>query len=395
MKVEIKIPAVGESITEATISQWTKKDGDFVKRNDVLLILETDKASVEVVAENEGRLTVKTQEGQTVPIGSIVGLVDTEGKADAGKKADTVVKPAEVPAAPPMPIIKSAMPLSPAVRRIVTEQGLNINGTPGTGKNGRLTKGDVLNIPSASPVKISPPNLPPAGFTTTREPMTKLRQTIARRLVEAQSTAAILTTFNEIDMSSVMALRTKYKEKFKEKYNINLGFMGFFIKASIDALKSFPRVNAIIDGTDIVYNHFYNIGVAVGTERGLVVPVIRNAEQLSISEIEKSIKHYAEKAREGKISLDDLTGGTFTISNGGVYGSMMSTPILNPPQSAILGLHKIEDRPVAIQGKVEIRPMMYVALSYDHRIIDGGESVSFLVKIKEGLEDPARLLLDI
>lgn len=418
MKVEIKIPAVGESITEATISQWVKKDGESVKRDEVLLILETDKASVEVVAESAGRLSVKTAEGQTVPIGSVVGSIDADG-AGAGVTAETPapsakpktppppVAPEPAPvtlkstpvavSAPPMPPMKAtAQPLSPAVRRIVEEQKLNVSAATGTGKDGRLTKGDVLNLgaTSASAATPSPTTTPPSA-TTTREPMTKLRQTIARRLVEAQSTAAILTTFNEIDMSGVMALRAKYKEKFKEKYNINLGFMGFFVKASIDALRAFPRVNAFIEGNDVVYNHFYNIGIAVGTERGLVVPVVRNAERLSIADVEKGIKHYAEKARDGKISLDDMSGGTFTISNGGVYGSMMSTPILNPPQSAILGLHKIEDRPVAIQGKVEIRPMMYVALSYDHRIIDGGESVSFLVKIKEGIEDPARLLLDI
>lgn len=410
MKAEIKIPAVGESITEATISQWSKKNGDQVKRDEILLTLETDKASVEVVAEQEGRLTIQTPEGKTVAIGSVVGFIDTDAAgAIATATPATAATPAQKPSAPPTSQKTSTPPppLSPAVRRIVEEQGLAPANIVGSGKDGRITKGDVLNskpssVPVSAPQKIpsTPTHLPQPkvatqGQTTTREPMTKLRQTIARRLVEAQHNAAILTTFNEIDMTNVMALRTKYKEKFKEKYNINLGFMGFFVKAAVEALKAFPRVNGFIDGNDIIFNHFYNVGIAVGTERGLVVPVVRNTDLLSIADIEMSIKHYAEKAREGKISLDDLTGGTFTISNGGVYGSLMSTPILNPPQSAILGLHKIEERPIAIQGKVEIRPMMYVALSYDHRIIDGGESVSFLVKIKEGLEDPARLLLEI
>ncbi len=253
----------------------------------------------------------------------------------------------------------------------------------------------VVTKAPAAPTNLPQPKVAAQGQTTTREPMTKLRQTIARRLVEAQHNAAILTTFNEIDMTNVMALRSKYKEKFKEKYNINLGFMGFFVKAAVEALKAFPRVNGFIDGNDIIFNHFFNVGIAVGTEKGLVVPVVRNADLLSIAEVEMSIKHYAEKARDGKISLDDLTGGTFTISNGGVYGSLMSTPILNPPQSGILGLHKIEERPIAIAGKVEIRPMMYVALSYDHRIIDGKEAVSFLVKVKECVEAPERLLLEI
>lgn len=445
MKTEIKIPAVGESITEATIAQWIKKNGERVKRDDVLLTLETDKASVEVVAEQEGVLNIKVTEGQTVAIGAVVGEIDSAGVA-ASAPAPTIGAPAAKPSTPPPPVGATGKPttpppapptvaayasgsaakpmpppLSPAVRRIATEQGLSTDGVMGSGKDGRLTKGDALRMAtsslaanpagathaatsaatggamtaSKSSTALPQPKIAFGGQTTTREPMTKLRQTIARRLVEAQHTAAILTTFNEIDMTNVMALRAKYKEKFKERHNINLGFMGFFVKAAIEALRAYPRVNAMIDGTDVIFNHFHNIGIAVGTEKGLVVPVVRNADLLSISEVELSIKHYAEKARDGKISMDDLTGGTFTISNGGVYGSLMSTPILNPPQSAILGLHKIEERPVAIAGKVEIRPMMYVALSYDHRIIDGAESVSFLVKIKEGLEDPARLLLEI
>ncbi|MEQ1664350.1 MAG: 2-oxoglutarate dehydrogenase complex dihydrolipoyllysine-residue succinyltransferase [Bdellovibrionales bacterium] len=422
MITEIKIPAVGESITEATIAQWVKKDGSIVKRDEILLILETDKASVEVVAEQSGKLSVKTPEGSTVPIGSVVGSVDSDGAAateGAASSAGAATTPASSakpsappvppptfalkPTAPPPPVMQKTAsltqntPQSPAVRRIVEEQGLDVSGKTGSGKDGRLTKGDVLNMPSSSANSISTtaPKKVTAGERITREPMTKLRQTIAKRLVEAQHTAAILTTFNEIDMTQVMALRSKYKDKFKEKHNISLGFMGFFVMAAIEALKAFPRVNGMIDKTDIIFNHFYNIGIAVGTEKGLVVPVIREADELSIVGIELAIKAFAEKARDGKISMDDLTGGTFTISNGGVYGSLMSTPILNPPQSAILGLHKIEERPMAVQGKIEIRPMMYVALSYDHRIIDGSESVRFLVKIKEGLEDPARLLLEI
>ncbi len=414
MKTQIKIPAVGESINEATISQWMKKNGEKVKRDDVLLVLETDKASVEVVAESDGVLSTKAKEGETVAIGAVVGEIDSEAPAKSAPA------PAAKPSAPPPPIAKPpvakpAAPVAegpslpaaaftssgPAVRRIVDEQHLDVSGVTGTGKDGRLTKGDLLGL---APKSIPPPPPMPAtkpqqgaGLQSrvTREPMTKLRQTIAKRLVEAQHTAAILTTFNEIDMSAVMAVRAKYKDRFKERYGISLGFMGFFVKASIEALRAFPRVNAMIDGNDVLFNNFFNIGIAVGTEKGIIVPVVRDADRLSIAQIELSIKHYAEKARAGKIALEDLADGTFTISNGGVYGSLLSTPILNPPQSAILGLHKIEERPVAVQGKIEIRPMMYVALSYDHRIIDGAESVSFLVKVKEGIEDPARLLIEV
>ncbi len=425
MKADIKIPAVGESITEATISQWMKKNGDAVKRDDVLLVLETDKASVEVVAENAGVLNVKVQEGQTVAIGSVVGFIDSDGAPAAAKPT---AQPSAKPSAPPVPPPKASAPpspsmtssafqttstLSPAVRKLVSETQLDPASITGTGKDGRLTKGDVLSanvgpaargpaVPAAPAAKApaAPTPLPQARVggganETTREPMSKIRQTIAKRLVEAQSTAAILTTFNEIDMSHVMELRTKYKDQFEKKHGVKMGFMGFFVKAAISALKAFPKVNAYIDGTDLIYHHYNNIGIAVGTEKGLMVPIIKNAEALSLAEIELSIKHYAEKARDGKITIDDLNGGTFTISNGGVYGSLMSTPILNPPQSGILGLHKIEERPVAINGKVEIRPMMYVALSYDHRVVDGAESVSFLVKIKEAMEDPARILLEI
>jgi 2-oxoglutarate dehydrogenase E2 component (dihydrolipoamide succinyltransferase) len=413
---EIKIPAVGESITEATIAQWLKKDGDIVKRDDILLSLETDKATVEVVAEHAGKLKIKTKEGETVQIGAVVGEIDTSAAAEtittaSEPKAQASPTPkGSAPAAAAPASTNHEQNLSPAVRRVVAENPIDLESVSGSGRNGQITKGDVLQAlknpaPASAPKAASPaasptplPQVRATGTMTaqqTREPMTKLRQTIARRLVEAQHTAAILTTFNEIDMTEVMALRKKYKEKFKERHNVNLGFMGFFVKACIEALKAYPRINGYIEGTEIVYNHYYNVGIAVGTEKGLIVPVIRNAEMLTLAEVELTIKHYAEKARENKIGINDLSGGTFTISNGGVYGSLMSTPILNPPQSGILGLHKIEERPMAVNGKIEIRPMMYVALSYDHRMVDGGEAVGFLVKIKEGIEDPSRLLLEI
>lgn len=434
MKIEIKVPAVGESITEATISEWKKKSGETVKRDDVLLILETDKASVEVVAENDGVLTTKVQEGETVQIGSLIGTIDTEGSprsdsAQTGKNTSSSAAPS--PAVPAPAVANgngngsghrgpagspSAPHLSPAVRKIVSEKGIDPASLgSGSGKGGRLTKGDVLEVAQTSntgkmdttlsektatqSTLAAPLPRPQSKVKTSgdvkRVPMSKLRQTIARRLVEAQHTAAILTTFNEIDMTAVMALRAKYKDSFKEKHGVSLGFMGFFVKATVAALKAYPQVNSEIDETSVLYKDFINMGIAVSTEKGLLVPVIRDADQLSIAEIELAIRHYALKARDGKISLDDLADGTFTISNGGVFGSLMSTPILNPPQSGILGLHKIEDRPMAVNGKIEIRSMMYAALSYDHRIVDGRESVSFLVKIKEGMEDPSRLLLDL
>lgn len=422
MKVDIKVPAVGESITEATVSEWVKKSGDAVKRDDVLLTLETDKASVEVVAENDGVLSTSAEEGSVVKVGAVVGQIDTEGKAANKAAPEKAAAPApsvktEAPKAgpgvaprpapqPPAGATAANIPLSPAVKRVVDEKGLNPATIQGTGKGGRLTKGDVLEAspnghmaPAPQPRAEIPP-LPVArnGSATEevrREPMTTIRKRIAERLVEAQHTAAILTTFNEVDMSALLALRTKYKDQFNKKYGVNLGFMGFFVKACVEALKTFPKVNAFIDGTDMVFHNYYNVGIAVGTEKGLIVPVIKHAENLSLSDVELTIRHYAGKAREGKITVDDLSGGTFTITNGGVFGSLMSTPILNPPQSAILGMHKVEDRAVVINGKIEVRPMMYLALSYDHRIIDGQESVSFLVKVKECIEDPSRILLEI
>lgn len=434
MKMEIKIPVVGESISEATVGAWKKQNGEAVKRNEVILLVETDKASVEVVAEKDGVLEIKVPEGTVVPIGSVVAFLDTEGKAAvaAAPLAAAPQTKAGIPAMPPPPPPAAASAshgagatahpelratLSPATQRVVSEKGLDASQIEGSGKGGRLTKEDAMNAASTAatstgaattPAKAAPtPTTPtaPAPQVVYRGPskqgevkkvaMTTIRKRIAERLVEAQHTAAILTTFNEIDMTKVFELRNKYKDAFKEKYSVSLGFMGFFTRAVIEALKAWPAVNSEIKGTDLIYKNYYNIGVAVGTEKGLIVPVIKDADQLSIAGIEGAIRGFALKARDGKITVDDLSGGTFTISNGGVYGSLMSTPILNYPQAGILGMHKVEERPVAINGKVEVRPMMYIALSYDHRIIDGKEAVSFLVKVKEGVEDPERLLLEV
>lgn len=429
MKYEVKVPQVGESITEATIGQWLKKNGEAVKRNDVLMLLETDKASVEVVAEQDGVLQIGVEAGKTIPIGSVVASIDSDAKATVASSAAqaTPTAPAAPSAAaksgsasakviPPEPAAMQAAGgaqahpdlkshLSPAVQKIVTEKGIDPNAVSGTGKGGRLTKEDVMSAPGTAGVESVAKSAPApvaarapvssAKGEQERVAMTTIRKRIAERLLLSQQTTATLTTFNEVDMSKVMELRAKYKDKFKEKYGTSLGFMGFFVKAAIEALRAVPNVNAFIDGTDLVYNHYHNIGVAVGTEKGLIVPVIKNAGLMSISQIEGAIRDYALKARDGKISVDDLSGGTFTISNGGVYGSLMSTPILNPPQSGILGMHKIEERAVVINGKIEVRPMMYLALSYDHRVIDGKEAVTFLVKIKEGVEDPERLLLEV
>lgn len=413
MKIDIKVPSVGESVTEATIGSWNKKSGEFVKRNEVLLSLETDKASVEVVAENDGVLTISANAGDVVQIGATVGSLDTSASAPAGASAPTPVAaaPAATPAAQAAPASTGSVHpdlknhLSPAVQRVVNEKGIDPSSVTGTGKDGRLTKADVM---SATPAPAATPTKPPASATpafvapvSSRQgdkklvPMTTIRKRIAEKLKEAQNTAALLTTFNEIDMSKVMELRAKYKDSFKEKHGLSLGFNGFFVKAAVEALKAYPAVNAWIAGTDLEYHNYYNVGIAVSTEKGLMVPVIKDADLLSVAGIEAAVRNLAVKGRDGKIGIDDLTGGTFSITNGGVFGSLLSTPILNFPQSAILGLHKIQDRPVAINGKVEIRPMMYVALTYDHRIIDGKEAVSFLVKIKELVEDPERLLLEV
>ncbi len=417
MKIDVKVPAVGESITEATIGSWNKKNGEAVKRNDVLLLLETDKASVEVVAENDGVLTTMAEAGQVVKIGATVAQLDSDGKATTAS-APATTKADSTPSQPAMSaaVSKDSKPLSPAVQKLVTENNVNTSQMSGTGKDGRLTKGDILmtlgNGGASLPVQktsetttnkptTTQPALFPAGDRVSKQgdkklvPMSTIRKRIAERLVEAQNTAAILTTFNEIDMTKLNEIRAKYKDKFKEKYGISLGMMGFFTKAVIEALKAFPNVNAGISGTDFEYHNYYNIGIAVSTERGLMVPVVKDADQMSLFEIENAIRTYALKARDGKIGVDDLNGGTFSITNGGVFGSLMSTPILNPPQSGILGMHKVEDRAVVVNGQIVVRPMMYVALSYDHRIIDGKDSVGFLVKVKEGVEDPERLLIGV
>lgn len=408
---DVKIPAVGESIQEATVARWIKKTGEFVKKGEPILEVETDKANVEVVADDSGILKTSANEGEVVQIGAVVAQIDETKSAPAG----AVEKAAPAPASKPAPAAggtemhaSASGDLSPAVRKIVAEKGIDPAAIQGTGKDGRLTKSDVVNPQGKAPAAPAAPTAPVKAptYMPTRAPssqqgsqervkMTNIRKKIAERLLMSQQTTATLTTFNDVDMTNLLALRAKYKDQFKEKYNVSLGFMGFFVKASIEALKEIRPVNGFIDGQEMVYNNFYNVGVAVGTEKGLIVPVLKDADKLSLSEIELEIKNYALKARDGKISPDDLSGGTFTISNGGVYGSLMSTPILNPPQSGILGMHRIEERPVAINGKVEIRPMMYLALSYDHRVIDGKEAVTFLVKIKQCIEDPARILLEI
>ncbi len=412
MKLEVKVPAVGESITEAVIGSWTKKSGDFVKMNEVIMLLETDKASVEVVAEKDGSLIINAQAGETVKIGATVGSIDTDGKpaAAAAAAAPQAPQQAETQPAAKMDAGRNTHPdlqahLSPAVQRLVSERGVDPKSVTGTGLGGRLTKADVSQtqtLPVSAPSKSTTPPLvapvisgPSKQGDKKRVAMTSIRKRIAEKLVQAQHNAAILTTFNEIDMTKVVELRARYKDKFKEKYGVNLGFNGFFVKAAIEALKAFPAVNAWIDGSEVEYHNYYNIGVAVSTERGLMVPNIKDADLHSVAGIELAIRDLATKGRDGKISPDDLGGGTFSITNGGVFGSLLSTPIVNAPQSAILGLHKIEERAVVINGKIEIRSMMYVALSYDHRIIDGKEAVSFLVKIKEGVEDPERILLEI
>jgi 2-oxoglutarate dehydrogenase E2 component (dihydrolipoamide succinyltransferase) len=408
---DILTPTLGESVTEATVARWAKKPGEPVKKDEVLVELETDKVSLEVSAPSDGVLQdVAAGEGDTVTPGQVLGRV-AEGAvaAAAPAKAPAAAAAAAAPAAEtktapaPPPVATPAAPLSPSAQRIVTEAGLEAAGIAGTGRDGRVTKGDALAALEARAVQPAPaaPRPPatiearPVGEREERVRMTRLRQTIARRLKEAQNTAAMLTTFNEVDMSAVMALRNQYKDAFEKRHGVKLGFMGFFVKACLAALKEIPAVNAEIDGTDLVYKNHYDIGVAVGTEKGLVVPVVRDADQLSLAGVEKTIGDLGKKARDGALALEDLQGGTFTISNGGVYGSLLSTPILNAPQSGILGMHKIQDRPVVVNGQVVVRPMMYLALSYDHRIVDGKEAVTFLVRVKEAVEDPERLLLEV
>ena len=406
MAIEIKAPSFPESVADGTFATWHKKPGDAVKRDELIVDIETDKVVLEVLAEADGVLgAIVAEEGATVLSNQVLGSIE-EGSAAAAPAPAAAAPAASAPAAP---AAGGEDPIAaPAARQLAEENGINLASIKGTGKDGRVTKEDVVaaveakkNAPAAAPAKPAAPAAAAPVFaagdrTEKRVPMTRVRATVAKRLVEAQSNMAMLTTFNEVDMTEVMALRSKYKDLFEKSHNgVRLGFMSFFVKAATEALKRFPAVNASIDGSDIVYHGFADIGVAVSSDRGLVVPVLRNAELMSLAEIEGGIAAYGKKARDGKLSMDEMTGGTFTITNGGTFGSMMSTPIVNPPQAAILGMHNILQRPMAINGQVVIRPMMYLALSYDHRLIDGKEAVSFLVAIKNLLEDPARLLLDI
>jgi len=402
--VEVKVPAVGESITEVTIAAWLKKDGDIVKMDEAICSIESDKATLEISAPKAGKLKILSPEGATVKIGDKVAEIDET--ASAGAAAPAAAPVAEAPkaaAAPAAPQANDKNYPSPSAAKILAEKGVDASSVAGSGKDGRITKGDALTAqaPAAKSVDSSMAQLVKEtisqsfGRDVKREKMSNLRKTIARRLVEAKNTTAMLTTFNEVDMSAVMELRKKYKDAFKEKHGVGLGFMSIFTRAACQAAKMFPAVNAQIDGTDIIYHNYADIGVAVSTPRGLVVPVVRNAESMSLAQIESKIVELAGRARDGKLSIDEMTGGTFTITNGGVFGSMLSTPIINIPQSAILGMHNIVERPVAVNGQVVIRPVMYIALSYDHRIVDGRESVGFLKAIKEMVEDPARMLLDL
>ncbi len=393
--IEIPVPSAGESVTEAGVGEWLKKVGDAVALDEPLVELETDKAAQEVMSPVAGKLVeIIAQTGETVEVGALLAKIE-EGAAASPSQAPTA--PA---ASAPAPSTSSAMPAAPSAQKMMAEKGIDASMVQGSGKRGQILKEDVMkaaSAPAAAPAPAAKPVSVPAdtGSREERVRMTRLRQTIARRLKDAQNTAAMLTTFNEVDMSAVMELRKRYKELFEKKHGVKLGFMGFFTKAVCHALEEIPAVNAEIDGTDIVYKHFCHIGVAVGTDKGLVVPVVRDADQMSIAQVEKEIGRLGVKARDGDLSMADMQGGTFTISNGGVYGSLMSTPILNAPQSGILGMHKIENRPVVRNGEIVVRPMMYLALSYDHRIVDGKEAVTFLVRVKESLEDPERLVLDL
>lgn len=411
---EIRVPTLGESVTEATIGRWFKKAGDAVAVDEPLVELETDKVTIEVPAPSAGTLSeIIAADGTTVAVGALLGQI-TEGAAGA-KPAAAPAKAAAAPApaaasAAPAPAAKAPpadAPLAPSVRKLSAETGVDASTVPGSGKDGRVTRGDMLaaieraasaptpvNQPAAA-VQVRSPSPADDAAREERVKMTRLRQTIARRLKDVQNTAAMLTTFNEVDMTNVMALRAHYKDAFEKKHGSKLGFMGFFTKAVVQALKDIPAVNAEIDGTDLIYKNYYHIGVAVGTDKGLVVPVVRDCDHKSIADIEKGIADFGRRARDGQLKIDEMQGGTFTITNGGIYGSLMSTPILNAPQSGILGMHKIQERPMVVGGKIEVRPMMYLALSYDHRVIDGKEAVTFLVRVKESLEDPARLVLDL
>lgn len=408
--IEVKVPSVGESVKEGMIQSWTKADGSWVETDDILAELETDKATVEIVSPASGLLKTTKKAGDAVAVGQVIGQIDSAASKPASaapektSSGEAQVKlpppPAPLPTVPASPASNAPIS-SPAARRLIDEGKLDAQNISASGRGGRITKGDVLAHQEKTPASIPTQSPAPASARTPgkrsehREPMTMLRRRIAERLVGAQHSAALLTTFNEVDMTAVMALRKKYKDSFKEKHGVNLGFMGFFVKAAVEALTKFPALNGWVEGNEVVYHDYCDIGVAVSTERGLVVPVIRNAETLSIQGIESTILGYANKAREGKISIDDMNGGTFTISNGGVFGSLLSTPIVNPPQSGILGMHRIDERAVVVNGQIVVRPMMYLALTYDHRIVDGREAVQFLVKIKDCIEDPMRLLLEV
>ncbi len=428
MATEIRVPTLGESVSEATIGKWFKKAGEAVKADEPLVELETDKVTLEVNAPAAGVLAeITVKDGETVTPGALLGQISEGGAAAAAapKAEAKAVAPPPASAQTQAPAASRAaaaatnggssaatqsaptqMPPAPSAAKIAAERGIDTAALAGSGKRGQVLKGDVLAFlpqsapaaapaPASAPAQMRAPSPPDDAPREERVRMTKLRQTIARRLKEAQNAAAMLTTFNEVDMTGVMALRSHYKDLFEKKHGVKLGFMGFFVKACTQALKEVPNVNAEIDGTDIVYKNFCHVGVAVGTDKGLVVPVVRDADRKSIAEVEKSIADFGRRARDGQLKIEEMQGGTFTISNGGVYGSLMSTPILNAPQSGILGMHKIQERPMAVGGKIEIRPMMYLALSYDHRIVDGKEAVTFLVRVKEALEDPARLVLDL
>jgi 2-oxoglutarate dehydrogenase E2 component (dihydrolipoamide succinyltransferase) len=416
---EIRVPTLGESVTEATIGKWFKQAGDAVAVDEPLVELETDKVTIEVPAPAAGVLAeIAAKNGETVAVGALLGQIqEGAGAASPAKPAPKAERPSPpaaaappppAPAAPPPAAAKTppaGMPVPPSVRKLATETGLDVSTVPGSGKDGRVTKGDMMAAverAAASPtpvaaaaVQVRAPSPADDAAREERVRMTRLRQTIARRLKDAQNTAAMLTTFNEVDMSAVIHTRNQYKELFEKRNGVKLGFMSFFVRACVQGLKEIPSVNAEIDGTDIVYKNYYHIAVAVGIDKGLVVPVLRDCDAKSFAQIEKEIADYGRRAREGTLKIEEMQGGTFTISNGGVYGSLMSTPILNAPQSGILGMHKIQERPVVVAGKIEIRPMMYLALSYDHRIVDGREAVTFLVRAKECLEDPARLVLEL
>ena len=417
---EIRVPALGESVTEATIGKWFKKPGEAVAVDEPLVELETDKVTIEVPAPAAGVLAdIAAKDGDTVAVGAVLGQIK-EGAGGSAKAAaaatpgaspPTFPPPQSAPAAAPKPAPATAKssdaPLAPSVRRLASESGIDAARVAGSGKDGRVTKGDMLAAieraaaaptpvaATAAAVQMRAPAPPDDAAREERVRMTRLRQTIARRLKDAQNTAAMLTTFNEVDMGHIMALRTQYRDLFEKKHGVKLGFMGFFVCACVQALKEIPAVNAEIDGADIVYKNYYHIGIAVGTERGLVVPVVRDCDSKSLGDIEKAIADFGRRARDGTLKIEEMQGGTFTITNGGIYGSLMSTPILNAPQSGILGMHKIVERPMVVAGKIEVRPMMYLALSYDHRLVDGREAVTFLVRVKECLEDPTRLVLDL